>query len=54
MKTNLKWDDGETNIRSHGETLSFKASETMIRDNKNLRVQSGLRAGFFKVYFKTH
>jgi hypothetical protein len=46
MKTNLKSDDGQTKIRSDDKTLSFKASETMIRDNKSLRVRSGLRAGY--------
>ena len=45
MKTNLKSDDSQTKIRSDEKMLSFKVSETMIRDNKILRVQSGLRAG---------
>lgn len=45
MKTTINLNLGNTN----GETPTLKASETLIRDKKSLRVRSGVRGGFIPI-----
>lgn len=42
----------KTKINLNANTESQNQNETLVRDSKNLKVKTAVRAGYFRIYVK--